>query len=112
MTVKKANGAYMRTCNGMVSLTGLVNNVDSSGRYLNIETTDKINVKVVLNEPLSEALHGWVEIVGQPMGKDTINCSQYVIIQAEKDAEEFDVKAYNYLVHLLNNAHDAFLFEP
>lgn len=46
MTVKKANGAYMRTCNGMVSLTGLVNNVDSSGRYLNIETTDKINVKV------------------------------------------------------------------
>lgn len=143
MTYKKVNGAYMRMCQGSsVSLMGLVNNADRSGRFINVLTTDNVNVKVrfinlikniyvvlrdiffiliysnyfgfqvILNEPLSEPLSGWIEIIGQPVGKDSINCNQYVIIGSDEQTEDFDKKAYNYLVQVLNNATDPFEIAP
>lgn len=45
-----------------VSVVGKVQNIDPSGKFFHIVSTDDIPVKINLREPINSPVSGWVEV--------------------------------------------------
>jgi len=66
------------------------------------KTSDDVEVKVVLSEPLNVPLKGWIEVIGIPTGPDTIR-NKEIILFSQEDNQPFDKSAHNSLIMFLNN---------
>lgn len=79
---KIVNGALLRNNNGRyVSLhVNVEEEANRSAKVIKGKTTDDMEVKINLNESLNVATKGWIEVIGMPIGSDTIQCKEVCLI--------------------------------
>lgn len=103
------NGATLGDkINEFVCITVKVTSVEPSGTSIFAETTDDRQVKILLNEPLTAPLTGWIEVLGVPSSSGQIKCREIITL---KDTEDFDKESHNMAVLLWNNCKDLYQFE-
>lgn len=68
------NGSLLKNFTGKnVSLHVQVENeADRNSKTITGKTTDNVEVKVMLSEPLNVPVKGWIEVIGVPIGADSI----------------------------------------
>lgn len=71
------NGRMLSQYSGQhVSIIVNIDDVETNGRVLKGKTTDNIDIRVSLNEPISAPIKSWVEVIGVPAGPDAIRCKE------------------------------------
>ncbi|XP_067625999.1 uncharacterized protein RPA3 [Eurosta solidaginis] len=99
------NGAMLRKFNGQyVSI--LLRIEDEAGTNLNAVSTDKQKIRVKLQDPTGGRCGSWVEVIGKPMGSDTIDAKETILFAEDDPA--LDEDAYNMMVEFLNNCKDIY----
>lgn len=124
------NGALLRRYSEkLVSIMAKVEDIDSSGRVIKAKTTDNLDIRINLAEPVTSPVNNWIEIIGKPSGPDSIKCSevlyfkylslyslclicifnfQFIQFDTKEGDEELDVESHNMLVQFLALAHDVY----
>ncbi|KAL1491959.1 hypothetical protein ABEB36_012473 [Hypothenemus hampei] len=91
------NGAMLpRFANKNVNIFGKIVDVDPNGSFVQIKTTDDVQVKVNLQHPINRQTSGWIEVQGICTGRG-INASDINMFENEN----FDCKSHNELCVLL-----------
>lgn len=71
------NGKLLSQHSGQnVSILVNIDNVDANGRLLKGKTTDNVEIRVSLTDPISAPIKSWVEVIGVPAGPDAIRCKE------------------------------------
>lgn len=71
------NGAQLKHHPGKaVSIHLFVDRAETDGRSFTGRSTDGLNIQVVLSQPLSELLHGWVEVIGMAGSNESVRCKE------------------------------------
>lgn len=74
------NGTTMKKyMNKQVSIYLKVQNASSGGKQISGQTSDGIDLKVQLQEPLNMPVQGWIEVIGVPIAGDVIKCTEVSI---------------------------------
>lgn len=68
--------ALQRSIGKTVSILVKPINIDSSSRILTMSTTDGMEVKVVVEDPLNAPIEDWVEVHGIVESGESIKCSE------------------------------------
>ncbi|KAK6635536.1 hypothetical protein RUM44_000788 [Polyplax serrata] len=98
----KVNGKFLPNYSGKpVSIIGKVVKVHSNGTLFEMQTTDNQNITVLLNEPISVALEGWIEVRGNGQGKSNVICHQVLLLNDIIDT--FDADTYDDLINVINS---------
>ncbi|KAK6166618.1 hypothetical protein SNE40_023268 [Patella caerulea] len=95
----RINGKMMSSHQGrFVCLLGLAKDVDNSGKYFTLTTSDGQDIRIDMPEPLSEYVAGLTEIQGK-VNKNTIQCENYVVF-SDETSSSFNMELYNQAVEL------------
>lgn len=71
------NGKMLSKHSGQhVSILVNIEDVDHNNRILKGKTTDNLDIRVSLTEPISAPIRSWVEVIGVPAGPDMIRCKE------------------------------------
>ncbi|OAD62561.1 Replication protein A 14 kDa subunit [Eufriesea mexicana] len=84
-----------------VILLGTIGKKSSSGKNLELRTTDGIQVNVTLPDPIDSNAEGYIEVHGTLHSKSTMNCSNYIVFPPNM-TENFGADQYNELMDILN----------
>lgn len=96
----RVNGALLPTYTGKpVCLAGTVEQVDSSGSSLMVRASDGKMVKVILSNPLMDAVEGMIEVFGTGQGQQ-IYCDTYLTFP-QMPANDFDAELYDDLLKIM-----------
>lgn len=68
------NGSLLRNfiSQNVSLLVNVEEEADRQSKLIKGKTTDDVDVKIVLGEPLNVPVKGWIEVIGIPQGPDTI----------------------------------------
>ncbi|XP_055639740.1 uncharacterized protein LOC129777483 isoform X2 [Toxorhynchites rutilus septentrionalis] len=103
------NGSLLKRYSGQpVSIHLFVERSEKNGRSFTGRSTDEMPVHVILNEPLSSILRGWVEVIGMAGSNDSIQCKEIITYQGTEGEEDFDTNGHNMLCTLLANCRDIY----
>lgn len=74
------NGALLRNfiSQHVSLLVHVEEEADRQSKIILGKTTDDVQVKVMLNEPLNVPVKGWIEVIGIPATPDTIRNKEVV----------------------------------
>lgn len=125
---KLVNGASLRTSTGqMVAIHLNVTNGERYDRTISGKTTDDIEVRVELAEPLNVAVNGWIQVIGTAKSPNGIQGKevrsglqvladgiglmrsfrifklQIILFPDEEGQQPFDKKATNDMITFYNN---------
>lgn len=80
VTRKIINGSLLRAYNGQyVSVhVNVEEEVDRFSKLIKGKTTDDVEVKIQLAEPLNVPIKGWIEVIGIPNGPDIIRNKEVI----------------------------------
>lgn len=71
------NGSLLKRHSGQsVSIHLFVEKGDKDGRSFVGKSTDGMPIQVMLSAPLSQILHGWVEVIGMAGSNDSVRCKE------------------------------------
>lgn len=102
MNLKRIDGHQLsRKVGEEVIILGTISKVSSSGKNLQLKTTDHVLVNVALPEPVNTEVNGYVQVEGTVQSKSTIECSKYMLFPSSM-TNDFDVEQYNQLLTILN----------
>ncbi|KAL1380343.1 hypothetical protein pipiens_011674 [Culex pipiens pipiens] len=102
------NGAQLKHHPGKaVSIHLFVDRAETDGRSFTGRSTDGLNIQVVLSQPLSELLHGWVEVIGMAGSNESVRCKE-IITYKETEESAFDAFGHDALCTFLANCKDIF----
>lgn len=103
------NGALLKRYSGQsVSIHLFVDRADKDGRSFTGKSTDDMPIQVLLSEPLSSLLHGWVEVIGMAGSNESVRCKEIITYQEADGVEEFDTNGHNMLCNFLANCRDIY----
>ncbi|XP_055613170.1 uncharacterized protein LOC129759682 [Uranotaenia lowii] len=103
------NGALLKRQSGQpVSIHLFVERAEKDGRSFTGKSTDGLPIQVMLSEPLSSLLHGWVEVIGMAGSNDSVRCKEIITYQGTEGEEDFDVNGHNMLCTFLANCRDIY----
>ncbi|XP_076461169.1 replication protein A 14 kDa subunit-like [Babylonia areolata] len=104
----RVNASTMPTYQGKhVCLLGKAKDVDNSGMYFTLTTSDEQDVRINMSVPLNEYVSGLVEVHGKVQGS-SIACDNYVLF-SEEAASSFDLSLYNQAVELTQKYPDKYI---
>ncbi|XP_019549926.1 uncharacterized protein LOC109420077 [Aedes albopictus] len=103
------NGSLLKRHSGQpVSIHLFVERADKDGRSFTGKSTDGMPIQVMLSDPLSDMVHGWVEVIGMAGSNDSVRCKEIITYSGNKEQEEFDAGAHNMLCNFLANCRDMY----
>lgn len=74
---KLVNGAILRTSSGAhVTIYLHVENAERFARTITGTTTDELEVRAELDEPLNVAVNGWIQVIGVAKGPNMIQAKE------------------------------------
>lgn len=74
---KLVNGAILRTSSGgNVAIHLNVENAEQFVRTITGKTTDDMDVRVELDEPLNVAVNGWIQVIGVPKTPNVVQAKE------------------------------------
>ncbi|KAK7011739.1 60S acidic ribosomal protein P1-alpha 3 [Biomphalaria glabrata] len=98
-THPRINGSLLQNHLGKnICLLGLVKNVDRSGKSFTMTTSDKSDVQIQLQEPLSHSLSGLAEIQGKVISRNTVSCDN--VVSLADATQNFDFVLYQKAIEL------------
>ncbi|XP_060596433.1 uncharacterized protein LOC132750460 [Ruditapes philippinarum] len=83
-----------------VAVLGMAKDVDSNGTSFTLTTCDGSDIRILMQEPLSEYVSGLTEVQGQVDGRNNIQCSKYITFPDEV-SDKFNMENYNAAVELM-----------
>lgn len=83
-----------------VSVLGMAKDVDSNGTAFTLTCSDGKDVRVIMQEPLSEYVSGLTEVQGQVDSRNQIQCQNYITFPDEV-SQKFNLENYNTAVELM-----------
>ncbi|XP_069110625.1 replication protein A 14 kDa subunit-like [Argopecten irradians] len=96
----RVNGAMLPSYQGkVVCLLGMAKDVDQNGQAFTLTTSDGQDIRISMQEPLSEYVAGLTEVEGQVQSNKGIMCQNYITFPQET-TDAFDMKMYNDAVEL------------
>ncbi|XP_060067082.1 uncharacterized protein LOC132547332 [Ylistrum balloti] len=96
----RVNGAMLPSFQGrVVCLLGMAKDVDQNGQAFTLTTSDGQDIRVNMQEPLSEYVAGLTEVEGQVQSNNAVVCQNYITFPQET-SDTFDMKMYNDAVEL------------
>ncbi|XP_046334804.1 replication protein A 14 kDa subunit-like [Haliotis rufescens] len=103
----RVNASLLSSYSGrQVCALGMAKNVDSSGLGLTLATGDGKEIKITMQEPLTEYVAGLTEIHGKVDERGSgIVCDHYVLFP-EQASNTFDMQMYNQAVELMTRLPD------
>ncbi|GFN83406.1 replication protein a 14 kda subunit [Plakobranchus ocellatus] len=91
-----------------VCLLGLAKNVDSSGTFFTLTTSDNQDVRVQMQEPLSMHVAGLTEVQGQVASRNSVQCDN-VVVFSDEATESFDMALYQRALELTQRCSDHYI---
>lgn len=74
---KLVNGAVLRTSSGgSVAIFLNVENAERYAKTITGKTTDDLDVRADLDEPLNVTVNGWVQVIGVAKGPNTVQAKE------------------------------------
>lgn len=76
---KLVNGALLRTSSGQnVALHVYVENAERFAKKIEGKTTDDMDVRLELDEPLNVSVNGWIQAFGIPKGLNAVQTKEVI----------------------------------
>ncbi|EEB17020.1 Replication protein A 14 kDa subunit, putative [Pediculus humanus corporis] len=116
-TRNKVNGKFLSDFSGKpITILGKVIKVHSNGTLFEMKSTDNQIITVILNEPLSENLEGWIEVRGNGQGRNSVICHKILnlddichsigmfdVINLSHTNSVEDAELYDDLINVINS---------
>ncbi|XP_033762091.1 uncharacterized protein LOC117343727 [Pecten maximus] len=100
MDKPRVNGSMLPSYQGRaVCVLGMAKDVDQNGQAFTLTTSDGQDIRISMQEPLSEYVAGLTEVEGQVQSNNAIACQNYITFPQDT-SEAFDMKMYNDAVEL------------
>ncbi|XP_052800027.1 uncharacterized protein LOC128231358 isoform X2 [Mya arenaria] len=100
----RVNAAMLPSYQGRnVCLMGMAKDVDTNGTSFTLTTSDGKDVRIQMQEPLSEYVAGLTEVHGQVDGRNSIQCQNYISF-SDENSQSFSLDLYNSAVELMVRA--------
>ncbi|XP_045168631.2 uncharacterized protein LOC123531594 [Mercenaria mercenaria] len=97
----RVNASMLPSFHGRnVSVLGMAKDVDSNGTAFTLTSCDGSDIRVNMQEPLSEYVSGLTEVQGQVDGRNNIQCQTYITFP-EEVSQKFNMENYNAAVELM-----------
>ncbi|RUS87800.1 hypothetical protein EGW08_004465 [Elysia chlorotica] len=100
MTKPRVNGSLLPNYMGrQVCLLGMAKNVDSSGNFFTLTTSDNQDVRIQMQQPLDVHVAGLTEVHGQVASRNSVTCEN-VVVFSDEATEKFDMALYQKALEL------------
>jgi replication factor A3 len=108
-TKPRVNASLLQNFPGKnVCLLGLAKNVDSSGRFFTLTTSDNQDVRIQVQDPLNQRVFGLVEVHGTVLSKNSVRCENIVVF-SEEASQKFDMALYQKALEYIHRCSNLYI---